>query len=174
MEETKEQSVPIENRAEEIKKKPKKKAKSFLVNFLVYVLIVGGIVFGLPRFLTWALKTPYPMAAITSGSMWPALKEGDLVLIRGISDSSEIQVGDIIVFQNRSNNTLTIHRVVKLGDKITTKGDANFTEDAPVDFADVIGETLVLRGKPIRIPYLGSVTVFASSLKQPKNDFGGK
>lgn len=162
--------APVSATADRQGRPKKKKTKSLLVNFLVYVLIVGGIVFGLPRILTKVLNTPYPMAAITSGSMWPALKEGDLVLIRGISDLSEIQVGDIIVFQNRTNSTLTIHRVVKLGDKITTKGDANFNEDAPVDFGDVIGETVIFRKKPLRIPFLGSVTVFASNLRQPKND----
>ncbi len=157
--------------------KPKKK-KSFLRSFLnlaSYVVIILVIVLGLPKFLTWQLKTNYPMAAITSGSMWPVLKQGDLVFIKGVQNRDQIQVGDIIVFQNRANNTLTIHRVIKLEEKkITTKGDANFTEDAPVDYTDVIGETVIFRGKPLRIPFLGSVTVFASSLKQPKNDSGGK
>lgn len=161
--------------AEGAKEKPKKK-KSFLkafLDFMVYVVIVGVIVFGLPRFLVWKLGTNYPMAAITSGSMWPVLKTGDLVFIQGVKDRSEISEGNIIVFQNRVNNTLTIHRVIKLGEtKITTKGDANFTEDAPVDYADVIGKALTWgKGVPVRIPYLGSVTVFANEfLKKGKTN----
>ncbi len=81
-------------------------------NFLVYVVIIVGIVYGLPKFLVWKLKTNYPMAAITSGSMWPVLKTGDLVFIRGVQSKSEISLGDIIVFRNRTNNTLTIHQLI--------------------------------------------------------------
>lgn len=168
-------ALPSEN-----PEKKKKKKKSFLrsfLNFLVYVAIIVGIVYGLPKFLVWKLKTNYPMAAITSGSMWPALKTGDLVFIKGVQNQSQIQLGDIIVFRNRANSTLTIHRVVKLSETgITTKGDANFTEDTPVDFSDVIGKTLIWRGGPVHIPYLGSVTVFANGLlkKQNGGDAGGK
>lgn len=154
---------------EEIKTKIEKKKKSGLrviLNLLVYVLIVGGIVFGLPKFLTWKLQTNYPMAAITSGSMWPVLKEGDLVFIEGVKDKSQIQIGDIIVFKNRVNNNLTIHRVVKMNeDDLVTKGDANFNEDAPTVYSDVIGKTFNLNEKPLRVPLLGSVTVFASSFR---------
>jgi signal peptidase I len=110
------------------------------------------------------------MAAITSGSMWPALKQGDLVFIKGINGKDDLTNGDIIVYRNESNNTFTIHRVVKLGDEyVTTKGDANFNEDAPVEYKYVVGKTVILLGKPLRLPYLGSITVFASNLKR-KND----
>lgn len=147
-------------------KKKKKKRKKLILDVLIYFIIIFGIIYGLPKLLVFALDTQFPMAAITSGSMWPVLKEGDLVLIQGV-ERGEYDVGDIIVFQSRVNNTLTIHRVVKLGEnKITTKGDANFGEDAPVDYSDVIGKTFNLRGKPVRIPYLGSITVFASKFRQ--------
>lgn len=155
--------------------KKKSRLKSFLWNFFFYVVIIGGIVFGLPRFLVWKLKTNYPMAAITSGSMWPVLKQSDLVFIKGIQNNDQIQVGDIVVFRNRANGTLTIHRVIKLGDKITTKGDANFSEDAPVEYKDVIGETLNWNdNKPVRIPKLGLITIFTNSLREPTNNVSGE
>lgn len=134
------------------------------MNVAIYFVIIFGIVFGLPRFLSWALHTQYPMAAITSGSMWPALKEGDLVFVQGIP-KEDIKVGDIIVYRNTGGG-FTIHRVVKLSEsKITTKGDANFGEDAPVSYSDVVGRTFNIGSKPLSIPYLGSITVFASNLK---------
>jgi len=46
-----------------------KKVGKFLLNLAIYLVIVFGILFGMPRFLVWYLHTPYPMAAITSGSM---------------------------------------------------------------------------------------------------------
>jgi len=144
----------------------KKSLKKSLFNGLIYVLIVFGIVFGLPRVLTAALNTPYPMAVITSGSMWPALDEGDLVFIQGLDDPREVKEGDIIVFRNGERGNLTIHRIVRLKEKeLVTKGDANFSEDAPISYEDIVGRTFNVGGKPLRFPYLGSVTVFASNLK---------
>lgn len=136
-----------------------------VINILVYLIITGSILVGLPRGLSRALNTDFPMAAITSGSMWPALKVGSLVFIEGIS-GRDAKVGDIIVFRN-SSGTFTVHRVVKLAkNTLTTKGDANFREDEPVRYEDVIGRTVVVRGEPLAIPYVGSITVFASNLKQ--------
>ncbi len=144
----------------------KMRLMSHLVNLAVYILIVAGIVFGLPNFLVWKLHTTYPMAAITSGSMWPVLKEGDLVFIEGITAKEDIHVGDIIVFRNRQNGTLTIHRVVTITPStITTKGDANFGTDNPVIYEDVIGKTYNIWEKPLHIPYLGSITMFANKFK---------
>ena len=107
------------------------------------------------------------MAAITSGSMWPVLSEGDLVFVKGVYEKEDLKVGDIVVYRNKVNNTFTIHRIVKLnGDTFVTKGDANFGEDAPALYSDVIGKALVLLGdKPFHIPYLGSITVFANNLR---------
>lgn len=141
----------------------KKSPLRFLVNALAYILIMGGIVFGLPKFLAWELNTPYPMAAITSGSMWPALKEGDLVFVQGIINKSDISIGDIIVYRNKSNNTFVIHRVVALGDDaLTTQGDANFSKDALVSYEDVVGKTFKIFGWNARIPNLGVITVYAN------------
>lgn len=132
-----------------------------ILNIAVYCAIIFGILYGVPKFLVWKLGTEFPMAAITSGSMWPILKEGDLVFIEAVK-SENIKKGDIIVFQNKTNASLTIHRVVLLEEtKITTKGDANFREDAPVGYEDVIGRTYDFQGNPLRIPYLGKITMFA-------------
>jgi len=132
----------------------------FILNTAVYIGIVAGLLFGLPRFLTWYLETPYPMAAITSGSMWPALHEGDLVFIEGIK-KEEIREGDVVVWRNP--NGFTIHRVVRLDeDTFVTKGDANFNEDSPVRYEDVIGRTYQVFGKNARIPYFGMITVYAN------------
>ena len=139
----------------------------FAANVLVYILITGGIIFGLPKALSKTLNTSFPMAAITSGSMWPELKVGSLVFIEGI-DGRDAEIGDIVVFSNE-NNTFTIHRVVELKkNTLITKGDANFKEDAPVPYEDVIGRSVTVFERPLTIPYMGSITVFASNLKQEK------
>jgi signal peptidase I len=139
--------------------------KKIVFNLALYAVIVAGTVFGLPKFLTWYLDTPYPMAAITSGSMWPALSEGDLVFIRGVA-KEQLAEGDIIVYRNPNGGSFTIHRIVSLtADTLVTKGDANFNPDAPISYNDVIGKTVTVRGRELHIPHLGSVTVFASNFK---------
>ncbi|OGZ44859.1 MAG: signal peptidase I [Candidatus Ryanbacteria bacterium RIFCSPHIGHO2_02_FULL_45_13b] len=132
----------------------------FVLNIVIYIAIVVGVLIGMPRFLAWKLETPYPLAAITSGSMWPVLHEGDLIFIEGVS-RSDLAVDDIVVWQNPKG--FTIHRITKLNETtLITKGDANFTEDEPVRYEDVIGRTYKLFGKNARIPYLGMVSVYAN------------
>ena len=141
----------------------KKKIIKFVLNFFVYILIIGGITVGLPKLLAWSLNIPYPMATITSGSMWPALKEGDLVFIKGVQGKNDLNIGDIIVYRNNLNNTFTIHRVVELGeDALTTRGDANFSKETPVRYEDVVGKTLTVFGRPARVPNAGFITVYAN------------
>ncbi len=133
---------------------------SFLLNLAVYVGIIAGVLFGMPRFLLWYLHTPYPMAAITSGSMWPVLHTGDLAFIEGVG-KGDLRVGDIVVWKNSQG--FTIHRVVRLEeDRLVTKGDANFTEDDPVKYEDVIGRLHQVWGRNARIPQLGLITMYAS------------
>ncbi len=134
--------------------------KSFFINLIIYIAIIGGVVFGFPKALSWYLDTPYPMAAITSGSMWPVLKEGSLVFIKSVK-KEEVKIGDIIVYRN--SNGFTIHRVVELGEKdLTTKGDANFQKDVSIKYEDIIGKTLTVFGRPAAIPYLGLISVAAN------------
>ncbi|MBI4128599.1 MAG: signal peptidase I, partial [Parcubacteria group bacterium] len=127
---------------------------------LVYLAIMGGVLFGAPRFLSWYLDTDYPIASITSGSMWPAFRRGDIVLIQR-TERSDLKVGDIVVWQNPDG--FTIHRIVRLeNDALVTKGDANFVEDKPVRYDDVVGRIYQVFGKNVRLPYLGMITVYAN------------
>jgi signal peptidase len=129
-----------------------KKFLKFLLNIVIYFGIVAGIVYGLPKYLTKKLGTEYPIAAITSGSMWPTSAKEDL------------KVGDIVVWQNSGG--FTIHRIEKLNtNTIVTKGDGNFTSDEPVKYTDVIGRTVYRNEKPIRIPYMGYISVWAGKIR---------
>ncbi len=134
-----------------------KKALSIIFEILLYAVIAGGVLWGLPTFLSWKLDTPHPIAGVTSASMWPALRRGDLILIEGVAPS-ELEEGDIVVWRHEGG--FTIHRVVALNQKtLVTKGDGNFDEDKPVRYEDIVGRAVEMRGKPFRIPYLGFVTI---------------
>ena len=132
----------------------------FLLNVAIYVAVVVAIVWGAPKLLSDQLGTQYPIASITSGSMWPELKEGDMIFIKSVPKEA-LEIGDVVVWQNPRG--FTIHRLVKLNETtFVTKGDANFKEDDPVRYEDLVGRTVEFRGWPIRLPYFGYVTIYAS------------
>ena len=135
------------------------------LSWFIYFVGLAILIFALPKLLSLGLRTPTPMAAITSGSMWPVLRQGDLIFIQGIG-AKDLKIGDVVVYRNQINDTFTIHRIAKLEKEfITTKGDANFQEDPPVKYDNVVGRAVSVFKKPLRIPYIGSITVFASNFK---------
>ena len=101
------------------------------------------------------------MASITSGSMWPALKKGDLVFIKGIDSKADVAVGDIVVYQN--SRGFTIHRVFQLNeDTLITKGDANNSVDSPVKYEELVGKAVKIGDRFFRVPMLGNVSILIS------------
>ncbi len=78
----------------------------------------------------------YTFFEVATGSMSGSIEVGDVVLVK---ITNEVQEDDIIVF--KENNSFITHRVVKKdGDIITTKGDANNTEDSPITIDKVLGK----------------------------------
>ena len=68
---------------------------------------------------------------VTGGSMEPSIHKGSLVLVQPVSPS-EVQVGDVITFQQYDQTTT--HRVITIaqsekGLSFKTKGDANTVAD---------------------------------------------
>ncbi|MDP3900569.1 MAG: signal peptidase I [bacterium] len=143
-----------------------------VLEWLIYLAIFFAIVYGTPTVLSKILRTEYPIASITSSSMWPALKQGDVVFIQGASGKDDIQVGNVVVFINDISGpdgqaSFTIHRVIKINDRtFQTKGDANNIDDAPTPYEKLIGKTVEFRGQTLRIPYLGKLSQFSSNINQ--------
>ena len=127
----------------------------FLIKLVLYVIFVAVAIVYTPKVLSKLLHTPYPLATVTSASMWPALKTNDLILVKG-AKGSDVQVGQIIIFGNGTG--FTIHRLIRKDKgKLVTKGDANNVEDTPIDPSLVIGTVVHIKNKIFRIPYLGSI-----------------
>jgi len=126
-------------------------------------LVLFGLILGIHVYLSSADGMPdnklpmpfgYGAAIVLSGSMEPALNVNDLLIIHKAADYT---VGDIVVYQDAHN--LIVHRIVEdNGDTVVTRGDANSTEDSPIDKSSIKG--VVVRC----IPSLG---VFANALKTP-------
>jgi Tol biopolymer transport system component len=88
--------------------------------------------------------------------MWPTLKKGDLIFLRGVGSPEDLDIGDIIAFQHEKG--ITVHRVLEIdGDVITTQGDGNPVEDKPIHFDQVIGRVLTVGGHVAKLPQVGSI-----------------
>ena len=68
-----------------------------------------------------------------------------------------INVGDIVSYKENDDGMEVLHRVVRMeDDKVYTKGDANNTEDKPVEISQITG---IYIGK---VEYLGKILSFVT------------
>ena len=89
-------------------------------------------------------------AVVMTGSMEPTIPVDAMIFVERAND---YKVGDIVVIQE--GYTLVVHRIVKIeGDMVTTKGDANNTEDEPVTMSHLRGRVTS------HIPYVGNAINF--------------
>ncbi len=128
--------------------------RSFL-KLVLYLIFLAGAIIYTPKVLSKVLDTTYPLATVTSGSMWPVLKVNDLILVKGLK-GQEAEIGQIIIFSNQEG--FTIHRLIrKENNMLVTKGDANNVEDRPINPDQVLGSVVYIKNKIVRIPYLGLI-----------------
>jgi signal peptidase len=131
------------------------------------ILVVVAIVLLFWYSLSFVFRTDHPILAVASESMEPVLYKGDLILIEGIDDASNIHAatkdaeipGDIIVFSR--HNELIVHRAVEKisnGDgtySFKTWGDNNNWPDGwTVEEGDIVGRYL-----NFKVPLLGHIAL---------------
>lgn len=130
-----------------------KKIKSVLrAVFLIAVSLILGI-----NIYNWNARSltgnvlPMPFgyggAVVLSGSMEPAIAVDELIIVRA---EDAYEAGDVVVYQ--SGHMLVVHRIVTLdGETVTTRGDANNTDDNPIELSQVKGRVIA------HIPHVGKV-----------------
>ena len=133
---------------------------------MIVVVVLAVLIFWFG--LTFVLRTEDPILAVASESMEPVLYKGDLIVIEGIENAADIQVGlkdseqpgDIIVFHRYDE--LIVHRAVDRSlnadgtYSFKTWGDNNgFADGSTVDEGDVVGRFL-----SIKVPWLGNIALF--------------
>jgi signal peptidase len=113
---------------------------SYVKTVILAVIIIGGVM-GFWLGLKAGLRTEYPLLTVASGSMIPTLNIGDLIVVQGVLNASELNVapkpdGEIIVFKSpRMEGELIVHRAVykEFHDGLwyfRTQGDANYGPDS--------------------------------------------
>ena len=111
----------------------------YILNILI-VLVIIVIILAIYYFVQIkVLNKPYAnifgytFFEVATGSMEPTIHVGDVIIVK-------IE-NDIIVC--KENNSFITHRLLEIQDnKLITKGDANNTEDEPMDRANLIGEVV--------------------------------
>ena len=142
----------------------------FCGSLAIFVIFIASSLYIVPRALVFILDTEHPMASITSQSMYPTLKRGELVLIEGVDDLKDLRVGDIVAFES-DDSGFAIHRIVSIqGETIITKGDANDLQDPPITFDRVIGRALTIGGRLAKVPYLGNLPILFHQTSDEEQD----
>ena len=132
-----------------------KKIGNIISSLILIVLLAAVSVFVAPK-----LFGVTPMVVL-SGSMEPTYPVGSLIFVEK-TDPANLEKGDNITFRLGDSDSVVTHRVIKNDvetKQITTKGDANKSEDAsPVMYSNVVGKAM-----NFALPLLGYIGVFMNS-----------
>jgi signal peptidase len=136
---------------------------------LAIVIIIIVLAFNLKYILTIATGSETPIAVVKGYSMYPLLREGDLVFAYKPSPD-KIHVGDIVIYRG-IRGELIIHRViriVKINNKYyyVTKGDNNPIPDYPefqgpgIPYIRIEGVIVKIGDSVLKIQYLGYLSIW--------------
>ena len=113
-----------------------------LLVFAISATMIAKITGGTPKIFGHSLYR------VSTGSMEPTLKVGDIILVKECEDWDLLE-GDIITFNGKKGSLegkIVTHRIVKAPYKegeekfLVTKGDANSISDDPISVGDVVGK----------------------------------
>jgi Peptidase S24-like len=128
---------------------------------------LAGAVLYTPRALELALDTDYPVAAVSSDSMSPALHEGELVFLHGVDSPDELKVGDIIAFKH--DGGLAVRRVAGFkDDAILMRADASPNDELLITVEDVAGKAMHVAGAQVKLPLLGNISLLGERTVDPE------
>ena len=125
---------------------------SFILNIL---LIVVTIIIIIGFYYIYQLKIAkndyanlfgYTFFEVATASMYPTIEIGDVVIVK---ISKEVERNDIIVYTD--GESIITHRLIENNDnELIAKGDANNSEDKPINENMVLGKVIKI------IPKLGT------------------
>jgi len=131
-------------------------------SIIIYIIISIILICLLINKLTNKEILGYQAFIITSESMEPEIKIGDIIIVKHTLEDT-IKQGDIITFERNSENIT--HRVVKIEKienikKYTTKGDNNRISDSgKIEYSQIKGV------KVITIPLVGKLVLEVANEK---------
>jgi len=115
-----------------LKLKDKIKMLDPSIKLVILAVLIFLSVYSLWTLAKYVFLTENPIVYVASGSMYPTLKVGDLLFVRGVKPE-ELKKGDIIVFVKPvGKGEYIVHRIIDLKRVngrilVTTKGDNNLS-----------------------------------------------
>lgn len=136
-------------------------ARLWLGVLSIFALIV---LVGLSTIVLGAWVIGYQPVVVTSGSMGPAIRVGDVVITKDAPPDEELGTQTVVTFDDPANGEQVLHRIIEVTpDGYRTKGDANASADAEiVDPTQVRGAGLMLA------PYVGYAAVWVQEAAWPQ------
>lgn len=124
---------------------------SFILNVL---LIIVTIIIAIGFYYIYQIKIKqndyanlfgYTFFEVATGSMNPTIQIGDVIIV---NITKQVEENDIIVY--KEGKSIITHRLIKKKDnELIAKGDANNSEDKPIQESMILGEVVKI------IPKLG-------------------
>lgn len=115
--------------------------KNIILDVIIVILLLS-IVFGiLNRNKPISVFNHY-FFTVKSGSMSNTINVGDNIIVKKVDT---YKVGDIVTY--KKGKSYITHRITKIeGNKVTTKGDANYNEDPSFDKKNILGKFVYKSG----------------------------
>lgn len=108
-----------------------------VIKILFIIIIIFTIILNLCSKFNVSLFH-FRIYRVVTGSMVPYLNVSDIILIK---DDLNYDVGDVVTYEK--DNIFITHRIVDIKDDlITTKGDANDTNDVSINEKDIVGKVV--------------------------------
>lgn len=126
------------------KKKKIEKIVSTILNILIVLVVMITLIGSYYIFQIKVLKNDYAnifgytFFEVATGSMSGTIEIGDVVITK---ITKEVNENDIIVY--KEDNCFITHRIIRKDESsIVTKGDANNSEDVPINNEAVLGKVI--------------------------------
>jgi len=131
---------------------------ALVISVLVLVLLSGAII---PYFLSYILKTPYPLVVIAEDIMEPTIYKNDLVLVKGVVDPSKLRLGDMVLYYTGESSSLAVRKIGSINsDSLAVASDLIETSEQQINFKQVVGQVVVNGNKPIKLPRAGFLSAW--------------
>lgn len=136
--------------------------KIFYFSVIIFLLVIGG----LAVFSSLEVKGGLKVFSVLTGSMAPAIKAGNMVVVKPFS---EYKKGDVVTFKSEADRLVkkpkitSTHRIVEVSEEsgktlFKTKGDFNPAADVKrIDSGLILGKVI------FQIPLVGFVLSFSKT-----------
>jgi signal peptidase I len=142
------------------------KTLSRIVDVILYIIVFVTVTSALGSAV---IKKPFLMTAVRSNSMYPLFQRGDMILISSVSSKSNINIGDIAIFDpeegSLASKGVIAHRIHGGNETegFITKGDANdyidqnSNNDIPIKKEWISNQVITIGKIPLKLPLIGYI-----------------